>query len=90
MQYLAVANYFDGSSRMITSKIFVWNGTEFREVQAVPTNGAFDSEHFEIDGKHYLAVASQGVAESHIFELPGKRRARLCVFCCEVQRVSRA
>ena len=73
--YLAVANYYNGSTRNRDSKIYQWNSTtsQFDEIQAIATNGAFDFESFVIDGQFYLAVAnyysdSTNILDSKIYK----------------------
>jgi hypothetical protein len=56
--FLAVANYHNGSSYNINSKIYIWNGDEFELFQAIPTNGAVDWESFTIGSDTFLAVAN--------------------------------
>lgn len=60
--YLAVANSTNnsGTDYNIDSKIYKWNTTssKFEDVQAIPTNGAFFWESFNIDGNTYLALAN--------------------------------
>ena len=56
--YLAVANYYNGSTYNIDSKLYRWDGTSFFEFQSIPTNGAVDWEFFTIGSVHYLALAN--------------------------------
>ncbi len=56
--YLIVANNYDGSSRVIDSRVYLWDGMSFVEVQQIPTSGAQDWESFTIGGEVYLAVAN--------------------------------
>jgi hypothetical protein len=56
--YLAVANYYNGSTRNIDSKIYKWDGVSFVEFQIISTNGARGFHSFEIEGEMYLAVAN--------------------------------
>jgi Chitobiase/beta-hexosaminidase C-terminal domain/EPTP domain/Dockerin type I domain/Beta-propeller repeat len=57
--YLAVTNGgHDSSTHNTDSKIYKWNGSVFKEVQAIPTNGGEGWESFEIYGERYLAVAN--------------------------------
>ena len=57
--YLAVANYYNGSSFNIASVIYKWNGSEFLKIQDINTNGARDWESFKINGETYLIVANR-------------------------------
>ncbi|RKZ67812.1 MAG: hypothetical protein DRQ48_09330, partial [Gammaproteobacteria bacterium] len=58
--YLAVANYYNGSTYNINSVIYKWNtGTlQFDSYQSIATNGAIDWKFFTISGDYYLAVAN--------------------------------
>ena len=56
--YMAVANGYDGATRILDSKIYRWSGAGFFESQSFTTLGAMDWEHFTIGGGHYLAVAN--------------------------------
>jgi hypothetical protein len=56
--YLAVANYEDGTSSDIDSKIYKWDAGQFVEVQTIPTHGASDWESFVIGRDTYLVVAN--------------------------------
>ena len=56
--YLALANYYDGSTYNIDSKIYRWNNTHWVEFQSIATSGAFDWEFFTIGAAHYLVVAN--------------------------------
>lgn len=65
--YLAVANFRNAEPGSFdqNSMVFRWSGGEFVANQSIPTIGARDIEHFEIDGEHYLAVANQLNASSY-------------------------
>ena len=54
---MAVANQNDGSYAT-DSTIYKWNGSQFEEFQAIPTNAGSDWASFEINGETYLAVAN--------------------------------
>ena len=58
--YLAVANYYNGSTYNLDSHIYQWNSTtnQFDQIQAIANNGAHDFASFTIDGQTYLAVAN--------------------------------
>ncbi|MCP4362604.1 MAG: hypothetical protein GY796_31750 [Chloroflexi bacterium] len=56
--YLAVANYYDGTTYNIDSTIYRWNGTSFVQFQTVPTNSAWDWKFFTIGSDHYLTMAN--------------------------------
>jgi formylglycine-generating enzyme required for sulfatase activity len=56
--YLAVANQYNGSSYNIDSVIYKFDGTQFLQIQAIPTTGAYDWESFKIGNIQYLVVAN--------------------------------
>lgn len=73
--YLVVANEYNGSSHNINSILYKWdpeagNDGQFNWHQDIPTNGAYDWEHFKINDKHYLAVANYYNGSTH--NIPSK------------------
>eukprot|EP00438_Fugacium_kawagutii_P016462 Skav211455 [mRNA] locus=scaffold379:130542:131870:- [translate_table: standard] len=60
VQYLAVANYFDGTSYSIDSKVYKWNAqnSSFELLQRIGTSGARSWTAFSMADVHYLAVAN--------------------------------
>ena len=38
-QFLAISNYYDGSSRSINSSIYKWNSNKFEKIQDIATEG---------------------------------------------------
>lgn len=66
--HLCVANSFDAehSSSSTASVVYVWNGTVFRELQRLQTDGARSCKYFESSGRHYLLLANSynGAASS--------------------------
>ena len=60
VQYLAVANYYDGASYYQDSKVYRWDSgsSSFLEIQQLATVGAFGVSAFMIDGVQYLALAN--------------------------------
>ena len=56
--FLVIANYYNGTTRNIDSKIYKWNGFSFISYQSLGTNGALDWEYFSIEESHYLVVAN--------------------------------
>jgi len=58
MTFLAVANYNNGSTYNLDSKIYKWDGSKFMECQSIPTHGAYDWESFTIGTDTFLAVAN--------------------------------
>eukprot|EP00049_Salpingoeca_infusionum_P007446 m.121108 g.121108 ORF g.121108 m.121108 type:complete len:466 (-) comp13702_c0_seq1:114-1511(-) len=69
--YLAVANQRDASTKHTDSEVFKWSDDGiFESIQQIPTFGAFDWEHFVINGVHYIAVANYHNDVS--FEIPSQ------------------
>jgi|GEM_PF-1358539 hypothetical protein len=66
--YLAVANYYDGSSYSQDSKIYKWDGSQFVEFSSIPTVGAKDLEGFTIGENFYLAIASNYDGVNHVLD----------------------
>ena len=58
VQYLALANQWDGSTNELSSPIYRHDGFSFRLHQAVESFSGTDWQHLEIDGAHYLALAN--------------------------------
>ncbi|MGA1826603.1 MAG: hypothetical protein ACMUIP_18270 [bacterium] len=56
--FLTVANYYNGSTYNLDSKIYKWNGSVFEEFQSIPTHGAMDWESFSIGFDTFLAVVN--------------------------------
>lgn len=56
--YLVVANYNNGSTQILDSVIYRWNGVSFVSYQTIGTSGAYDWEYFTIDGSVFLAVSN--------------------------------
>lgn len=63
--YLAVANERSDDTRNVDSVIYRWDAATatFIPVQSIPTKGARDWEHFEVNGETYLAIANQEESE---------------------------
>jgi len=61
--YLAEVNFILGNPGNdpiynINSKLFHWNGTEFRDFQNIPTSGADAITSFSLQGSTYFAIAN--------------------------------
>ena len=56
--YLAVANYFNGTSYRLNSVIYQWNGTQFGEFQNISTKGGFDFNFFKVLSELFLTVTN--------------------------------
>ncbi|MGE3725019.1 MAG: S8 family serine peptidase [Candidatus Sericytochromatia bacterium] len=73
--YLAIPNYFSGSTYHISSHIYRWNGSQFILHQAIPTFGAYDLLPFKIGNQTFLAVANYDetrfMAASEIYRWDG-------------------
>ncbi|RKZ17604.1 hypothetical protein DRQ50_04790 [bacterium] len=65
--YLAIANYYNGTTLNLNSVIYKWNtGTlQFDSFQSIATNGAFDWHFFTIETDHYLAIANFHNGSTH-------------------------
>ena len=63
--YLALANYYNGSTHTLASKIYRWDGGDFVELQMITTSGAWDWEFFTIGADSYLAYASYYTGSSY-------------------------
>ena len=56
--FLAVANYYRGSSHFINSAIYKWNSNKFEKYQEILTEGAFSSVAFEINNELFIVFAN--------------------------------
>lgn len=56
--FLAVTNYYNGSSHFINSVIYKWNSNKFEKYQEIPTEGAFWSVAFEINNELFIVFAN--------------------------------
>ncbi|MBN1993493.1 MAG: hypothetical protein JW953_12400 [Anaerolineae bacterium] len=63
--YLAVANYYNGATRSINSRLYRWNGASFVEHQVISTTGAADWRYFTFNNDSYLAVANNNNDSTH-------------------------
>ena len=57
-KYLAVTNYYDGSTRFIKSVIYKWSGGKFNKFQEIATEGALGCAAFEINNVTFIAFAN--------------------------------
>ena len=69
-QMLAVANAYDGSTRVIESVIYEWSAasSKFEPFQRVPTQAALQWEAFSMHGRQMLAVANSRGPSTHVIE----------------------
>ena len=59
-QFLAISNYYDGSSYSINSSIYKWNSNKFEKIQDIATEGAVNTETFVISNETFIAFANHG------------------------------
>ena len=59
-QFLAISNYYDGSSQSINSSIYKWNSNKFEKIQDIATEGAVNTETFVISNETFIAFANRG------------------------------
>ena len=66
--FLAVANYFDGTTYATKSPLYRFNGATatFELFQEIDTKGARGWTHFQIGARHFLAVANFHNAGSYL------------------------
>lgn len=57
-----------------TTLVYTYNSGSWREFQRLPSPGGEDAEAFEIDGRHYLAIASlrkgDGTSDEYSYTVP--------------------
>jgi hypothetical protein len=65
IQYLAVANFFDGTYHSVNSQIWKWDikVDKFTWMQDILTVGAHDIAYISTDGRHFLLVAQYRSAD---------------------------
>ena len=85
-QFLAISNYYDGSSFSINSFIYKWNSNKFEKIQDIPTEGAVSSETFVISNETFIAFANhysqqkQTSVQSAVFKWSGQQFVKLQSF----------
>jgi len=57
-KYLAVANFYDGSTYSTKSVIYKWSSGKFNKFQEIATEGAMGCTAFVINNDSFIAVAS--------------------------------
>ena len=57
-KYLAVANYYDGSTRSIKSVIYKWSSGKFNKFQEIATEGALGCTAFVINNDTFIAFTN--------------------------------
>jgi len=56
--YLVAGNCSTGSSYIVDSKIYKWNGSQFVELQSITTNAIDSWNFFTIGGNYYLSASN--------------------------------
>ena len=56
--YLALANRYNGSTFLLNSVIYQWNGHQFAVFQKIPTKGGVSFTFFKVLQEQYLAAAN--------------------------------
>ena len=85
-QFLAISNYYDGSSHSINSFIYKWSSNKFEKIQDIPTEGAVSSETFVISNETFIAFANHGTTQkqysvqSAVFKWSGRQFVNLQSF----------
>ena len=65
-QFLAISNYYDGSSHSINSSIYKWKSNKFEKIQDIATEGAVDAETFAISNETFLAFANHYTQQKRV------------------------
>ena len=65
-QFLAISNYYDGSSHSINSYIYKWNSNKFEKIQDIATEGAVDAETFAISNETFIAFANHYTQQKRV------------------------
>ena len=85
-QFLAISNYWDGSSYSTNSSIYKWNSDKFEKIQDIPTEGAVSSETFAISNETFIAFANhysqqkRESVQSAVFKWSGQKFVKLQSF----------
>ena len=85
-QFLAISNYYDGSSYSINSFIYKWNSNKFEKIQDIATEGAVDTETFVISNETFIAFANhytqqkRELVQSAVFKWSGQQFVKLQSF----------
>lgn len=82
--YLAMANFYTGSTQNTYSRIYKWDGERFVEFQSVFTYGGHYWKHFTAGNNTYLALANfcndtTSLVNSFIYRWDGKKFAEVQV-----------
>ena len=85
-QFLAISNYYDGSSFYTKSFIYKWNSSKFEKIQEIATEGAAGNETFAISNETFIAFANHYTAQkqwslqSVVFKWSGQQFVKLQSF----------
>ena len=85
-QFLAISNYYDGSSHSINSYIYKWNSNKFEKIQDIATDGALTAETFVISNETFIAFANHHteqkrvLVQSAVFKWSGQQFVKLQSF----------
>ena len=85
-QFLAISNYYDGSSQSINSPIYKWNSNKFEKIQDIATEGAVNTETFVISNETFIAFANhytqqkRELAQSAVFKWSGQQFVKMQSF----------
>ena len=85
-QFLAISNYYDGSSHGINSSIYKWNSNKFEKIQDIATEGAVNTETFVISNETFIAFANhytqqkRELVQSAVFKWSGQQFVKLQSF----------
>ena len=85
-QFLAISNYYDGSSHSINSSIYKWKSNKFEKIQDIATEGAVDAETFAISNETFIAFANhytqqkRVLVQSAMFKWSGQQFVKLQSF----------
>ena len=85
-QFLAISNYYDGSSRSINSSIYKWNSNKFEKIQDIATEGAVNTETFVISNETFIAFANhytqqkRELVQSAVFKWSGQQFVKMQSF----------
>ena len=85
-QFLAISNYYDGSSHSINSSIYKWKSNKFEKIQDIATEGAVNTETFVISNETFIAFANhytqqkRVLVQSAMFKWSGQQFVKLQSF----------
>ena len=77
-RFLAIPNFYDGSSFKINSFIYKWNSSKFEKIQEIATEGASNCVAFGINNETFIAFAI--IQQSAVFKWSGQKFVKLQTF----------